>query len=68
MRPLVKVKIYYVLNQNEGKSAAKLCHQVAAWCMGPRYVLQLLFSENGNHSAITEAKEKISAELESLEF
>jgi hypothetical protein len=39
--------------------------------MGPRYVLQLLFSkksQNCYNSAITEAREKISTDWETVEF
>jgi hypothetical protein len=40
--------------------------------MGPRYVLQLLFSEKSHNfatnSATTKAREKISTDLGSLEF
>jgi hypothetical protein len=39
--------------------------------MGSRYVKQLLFSEklqNANNLATAQAREKISADLESLEF
>ncbi len=47
----------------------------AAFCEGgskdPRYILKLLFSENQKivwNSMMTEAREKISAIMESLEF
>ncbi len=51
------------------KSAARFSHQVAAWA--PSYVLQLLFNEKSkivNHSAATEAREKISTYLEFVEY
>jgi hypothetical protein len=54
---------------NEGKSAASFCCQVAA--LVPDMFCNFYFAKNqkiGNSSATTEAKEKISTDLESLEF
>jgi len=69
---LVLVQNYANLrsNNNEGKSAASFCRQMAAWVT--RYVLQLLLSEKSQNckknSTTTKAREKISTDLESLEF
>jgi hypothetical protein len=54
---------------NEGKSAASLCHQVAA--LVPTSFSNFYFVKNctiADNSATTEDREKISAYLESLEF
>jgi hypothetical protein len=53
----------------EGKSAASFCLQVAA--LVPNMFGNFYFAKNhkiANSSAITEAREKISTDLESLEF
>jgi hypothetical protein len=55
--------------QNEGISAASFCHQVAASV--PNMFCNFYFvknHKNANSSATTEAREKISTDLESLEF
>jgi hypothetical protein len=54
---------------NEGISAASFCHQVAA--LVPGMFCNFYLAKNhkiANNSATTEAKEKISTYLESLEF
>ncbi len=54
---------------NEGKSAASFCHQVAA--LVPDKFCNFYLVKNhkiANNSATTEAREKISTYLESLEF
>jgi hypothetical protein len=61
--------LYITLESNEGKSAASLCHQVAA--LVPDMFHNFYFVKNhkiANNSATTEATEKISAYSESLEF
>ncbi len=55
------------LKPNEGKSAASFCHQVAAWF--PDMFCNLYFVKNhkiANKLVTTEAREKISTDLESL--
>jgi hypothetical protein len=53
---------------NEGKSAAIFCHQVAAWV--PDMFCNFYFVKShkiADNSATTEAREKISTDLESVE-
>jgi hypothetical protein len=54
---------------NEGKSAASFCRQAAA--LVPVMLCNLHLVKNhkiANNSATTEAREKISTDLKSLEF
>ncbi len=56
-------------SDNEGKSAARLCHQVAPWV--PDMFCNFYLVKNHkitNNSATTEAGGKISSYLESWEF
>ena len=54
---------------NEGKSAASFCQQVAAWVSDMFCNFHLVKNHKiANNLAATEAKEKISMYLESLEF
>jgi hypothetical protein len=56
-------------DQNEGKSAASFCHQVAA--MFPDTFCNFYFvknQKNAKNLTTTKAREKISTVLESLEF
>ncbi len=54
---------------NEGKSAAGACHQVAEWVPDMFCNFYLVKShKTANNSASTEAREKISTDLESVEF
>jgi hypothetical protein len=56
-------------NCNEGKSAAGVCHQVAA--LFPNMFCNFYLAKNfrnTNKSTITKAREKISADLGDLEF
>ncbi len=53
----------------EGESAANFCHQVAAWF--PDLFSNFYLVKNhkiANNSTTTKAREKISTDLESLEF
>ncbi len=57
------------LYNNEGKSAASFCCQLGAWL--PDMFCNFYFVKNykiAKTSATTKAREKISADLESLEF
>jgi hypothetical protein len=57
------------VNGNEGDISCRFLP--IGGSIGPRYVLQLLLSKNhkiADDSARTEAREKISAYIESLEF
>jgi hypothetical protein len=54
---------------NEVKSAASFCRQVAAWF--PNMFCNFYLVKNhkiANNSTTTKAREKISTDLESLEF
>ena len=54
---------------NEGKSVDSFCCQVAAWV--PDKICNFYFVKNHNiakNSATAKAREKISTDLESLEF
>ncbi len=54
---------------SEGKSATIFCHQVAAWVPDMFCIIYLVKSHKiANTSATTEAREKISTDLESVEF
>ncbi len=54
---------------NEGKSAASFCRQVAVSVPDMFYYFYLVKNYNiANNSATTEAREKISAYSESLDF
>jgi hypothetical protein len=57
-------------DDNEGKSAASYCHHVAAWI--PDILCNFYFVKNhkfaNKKSTTTNAREKISTDLESLEF
>jgi len=56
------------LGSNGDKSAARFGHQVAAWVLV--MFCKIYFVKNhkfANNSAMSEAKEKISTDLESLE-
>ncbi len=54
---------------NEGKSAASFCHQVAAWVSDMFWNFYSVKSHKiANSSATTEAGEKISTDLELVEF
>ncbi len=58
-----------LLEPSEGKSAPSFCHQVAA--LVPAMFCNLYLVKNhkiADNSATTEAREKISAYLEYLEF
>jgi hypothetical protein len=53
----------------EGKSLGSFCHQVAAWLPDMFYNFQLVKNHKiAENSAITKAREKLSTDLESLEF
>ncbi len=53
----------------EGKSAASFCHQEATQALDMFCNFYLLKSQKiANNSVFTEAREKISTDLESLEF
>jgi hypothetical protein len=55
--------------KNEGKSAASFCHLVAAWV--PDMLCNFYLVKNHkitNNSKRTEAGEKISTDLESIDF
>jgi hypothetical protein len=55
--------------RNEGESATSFCCQVSAWV--PDMFCNFYSEKNhkiANNSAATEAKEKISTDLKSLEF
>ncbi len=54
------------LARNEGKSAASFCRQVAAWV--PDRSCNFYFVKNHKNSTIPKASEKLSTDLESLEF
>jgi hypothetical protein len=57
------------MQTNEGKSAASFCHQVAALVPDMFCNFYLVkIHKIANNSATPEAREKISAYLESLEF
>ncbi len=67
--PSVSIPWRYLSTLNEGKSAASLCHQVAA--LVPDMFCNFYLAKNlkiDNNSATTKATEKISTYLESLEF
>jgi hypothetical protein len=54
---------------NEGKSAASFYHQVAGWVSDMFCNFHLVKNQKmANNVAATEAREKISTYLESLEF
>ncbi len=54
---------------NEGKSAARFCHQVAAWVLDMFWNFYLVKHQKITiNSATTEAREKISTDLESVEY
>jgi hypothetical protein len=54
---------------NEGTSAASFCHQVAALVPDMFWNFYLVKNDKiANNSVTTQAKEKISTDLESLEF
>jgi hypothetical protein len=57
-------------DDNEGKSPASYCHQVAAWV--PDIFCSFYFMKNhkiaNKNSTTTNAREKISTDLESLDF
>ncbi len=54
---------------NDGKSAVILCHQVAAWVPDMfRNFCSVKSHKIADNSATTEAREKISTDLESVEF
>jgi hypothetical protein len=54
---------------NEGKSAASFCHQVAAWFPDTFCNFYLVKNHKiAKNSATIKAKEKISTDLESLEL
>ncbi len=54
---------------NDEKSAASFCHQVASLVPDMLYNFYLVKNHKiANKSATTEAREKISTDLESLEF
>ena len=61
----------YVISEtlfNEGKSATRFCHQVAAWVSNIFWNFYFVkIQKITNNSATTEAK-KISTDLVSLEF
>jgi hypothetical protein len=53
----------------EGKSAARFCHQVAAWVPDMFCNFYLVKHHKiANTSATTEAREKISTDLKSVEY
>ncbi len=57
------------LNSIQDKLAAIFCHQVAAWIPNIFCNFYLVKSHKiANNSATTEAREKISTDLESLEI
>jgi hypothetical protein len=62
--------MFKIINElNEGKSAASFCHQVAALVPDMFCIFYLMKNHKiANNSANTEAREKISTYLESLEF
>jgi hypothetical protein len=54
---------------NECKSAASFCYQLAAWIPNVFFNFLLVKKHNiANTSTTTEAREKISIDLESLDF
>ncbi len=54
---------------NKGKSAASFCHHVASWVSDMFCNFYFVkYHKIANNSATTEAREKISTYLESLEF
>jgi hypothetical protein len=58
-----------IYNVNQDKSAVRFCHQVSAWI--PDMICNFCSVKShkiANNTATTEAREKISADLESLEF
>jgi hypothetical protein len=58
-----------ILSNNEGKSAASFCRQVAAWLPDKFCNFYLVKNHKiGKNSRIAIAIEKISIDLESLEF
>ncbi len=55
--------------ENEGRSTAIFCHQVAAWFPDMFCNFYLVkIHQIANNSTTTKAREKISTDLESLEF
>ncbi len=70
-QPVINViKLFFSSSlTKEGKSAASFCRQVAAWV--PDVFLNFYVVKNhkiAKNSATAKAREKISADLESLEF
>jgi hypothetical protein len=58
-----------VVHKHEGKSAASFCHQVAAWVPDMFCKYHLVKNHKiANNSTTSKSREKISTELESLEF
>jgi hypothetical protein len=56
-------------SDNEGKSAASFCCQVAAWCLDRFCNFYLVKNQkNAKNSTTTKARVKIGTDVESLEF
>jgi hypothetical protein len=57
------------LMNNQDKTASRFCHQVSAWVPDMCSNFYLVKSHKiANNSLTTQAREKISTDLESLEF
>ena len=58
-----------IFADNEGKSATRVCHQVAAWVPDVFHNFYLVKNHKiAYNPTTTDAREKVSTDLESLEF
>ncbi len=64
-----EARLFLHFYDTQDKSAVRFCHQVAAWApdrFGNFYIVKSY--RNANNSVTTDARVKISTDLESLEF